>query len=404
MKKLIILPKLYNCQGKLKKQWFIFYSVRDPKTDKMHRFRIYDGFTDLSQQEKYEHAKGLIEEYSARLRSGWTPFKGDQSIIYDNHIDYKTIADIYGSKREGNRTLRVILSKFLDFKKPGISISTFGTYCSKYRIFSIWTEKYGMQQNDISAYGNVIILRFFNYLINERKLSAKSVRKYSELLTAFFRFCMAKKFIKKNPVYGIPRCTRINDRTPRPIMRADIIEFKKKIVLDPELWLAVQFEFYCGLRPGHEVREMKIKEIDLVSGTIYVDRERAKSRTARVVTIPRQFLLYLRNVFESWLNAGVKLDREYFIFGKGGQPGPIYISKNKLGRKFNVIRKELNMPKEYTLYSWKHTAAVEVDQTLIPFKDLSRHCGHSSIGITDIYLSNKKPGLSVPIRDNYPNL
>ena len=46
---------------------------------------------------------------------------------------------------------------------------------------------------------------------------------------------------------------------------------------DPELWLAVMFEFYCGLRPGHEIREMKIKDLDLVAGTVRVTRERAKN-------------------------------------------------------------------------------------------------------------------------------
>ena len=38
-KKIVILPKLNDAGGDLSKKWFIYYSVRDPRTDKMKRFR-----------------------------------------------------------------------------------------------------------------------------------------------------------------------------------------------------------------------------------------------------------------------------------------------------------------------------------------------------------------------------
>jgi len=75
MKKLIIMPALNNCRGQLKRQWFVYYSVRDPKTDKMVRFRHYDGFANLDEEQRYEHAAKLIEEYSVKLRSGWSPIR-----------------------------------------------------------------------------------------------------------------------------------------------------------------------------------------------------------------------------------------------------------------------------------------------------------------------------------------
>jgi hypothetical protein len=149
---------------------------------------------------------------------------------------------------------------------------------------------------------------------------------------------------------------------------------------------------------------MQIKNIDLAAGIIRVTRSLAKNRTERIVTIPYQFLTELRRIFAEWQIVGINLDREFYLFGNDGIPGLFHLSKNHLTRKFNIIRKRLCMPTEYKLYSWKHTAAVMVDESLIPFKDLSRHYGHSSIGVTDSYLRNKKPGLSNKIRYNYPNL
>lgn len=39
-KKIVILPKLNDAGGDLSKKWFIYYSVRDPRTDKMNVLRI----------------------------------------------------------------------------------------------------------------------------------------------------------------------------------------------------------------------------------------------------------------------------------------------------------------------------------------------------------------------------
>lgn len=44
-KKLVILPKLNDAGGDLSKKWFVYYSVRDPRTDKMERFKDHAGLS-----------------------------------------------------------------------------------------------------------------------------------------------------------------------------------------------------------------------------------------------------------------------------------------------------------------------------------------------------------------------
>jgi integrase len=398
--KLIILPKLNNCSGSTDKQWFVYYSVRDPRSGKMVRIRHYDGFTGLSEEEKYKHASELISDYTRKLQSGWTPWADAIKNVYQDHLEYKVISDLYGFSRTKNRTLRDVSNQYLKYKQPGISHSTFQTYTSKLRVFALWAEKNKLKNNDITSYSHAIVLRFFKYLIETKKLSGKSIKYYTEIIRSFFTYCIDQKYFKKNPVYGIPKCTRINDNTPRPIMKEDVEAFKKEIQKDEQLWLCVQFMFYCGLRPNHEAREMKLKDIDLVAGCIYVARAAAKSRNMRVVTIPRQFLEYLRRTIDV-----KKWDREYYLFGRGGQPGPLPVGKNTLGRRFIEIRKNLSMPAEYKFYSWKHTGMVEADNTgRIPDKDISNHVGHSDLATTSIYFRNKKPAISSAIRDFYPDI
>lgn len=397
--KMIILPKLNICQGNESKQWFVYYSCRDPKTGKMHRFRHYDGFTGLTLEEKIIHGENLIEEYSAKLRSGWSPFINDVEVIYNDHVDYKSVAELYGTRRGGNRTIRVWISRFLEQLQPAVALATYQTYQSKFRIFNHWLVKEKIENNDLTTIDNYLICSFFNYLIKVRKLSRISIRGYSRITKALFEYLKFNKLILINPVHDLPQCDRINDQAPRPIQRADIDIFKKELVKDPVLWLAVQLEYYTGLRPGHEIREMKIKDIDFAKGTIRVDRARAKTRHERIVTVPHQLLLQLRNSYNLNLYS-----REFYVFGREGIPGPRLVGKNRFRERFNVIRRELNMPFEYKFYSWKHTGAVEADEAGLPMKDISNQLGHGSLKSTDHYFRNKKVSTSKAIRDNFPDI
>jgi integrase len=397
--KLIILPKLCSCNGDLNKQWFVYFSCRDPRTGKMVRFRHYDGFTGLPLHAREEHALQLIEMFSARLRSGWTPFADDSKAVYNDHIDYKTVAEMYGTRRTGNNAIRRLTSQYLANFEKGVRHSTYLTYKSKLRIFVLWLESKGIALNDVATIDNRLIVTFFKYLIDDRKLSHESIGNYTELLFNLFAYFKKERLITYNPVFDIPACNRINDQAPRPIQRTDIAAFKKEIQKDPELWLAVQFMYYCGMRPGREIIGTKIKDIDYLAGTVHVDREHSKNGKDRIVTIPMQFVEALKQIYILH-----KFNRDYYIFGRGGHPGPEPIGKNKLSYKFRKIREKLKMPTEYKFYSWKHTGAIEADEAGMPHKDISNHLGHSNMSTTDIYFRNKKVQVSKAIRDNYPSL
>jgi hypothetical protein len=189
--KMIILPKV-NSAGK---QWFVYYSCRNPKTGKMERFRHYDGFTGLSPEEKLAHAQNIMESYASKLRTGWSPFIDDTEVIYNDHVDYKTVADLYGTRRSRNRTMRVWISKYLEQLQPAVSLATFSTYQSKFRIFMFWLEKQGIDGNDLRTFDSTLIGLFFNYLINVRKLSKISIQKYAENLRALFEYILSNKLV-----------------------------------------------------------------------------------------------------------------------------------------------------------------------------------------------------------------
>jgi integrase len=317
---------------------------------------------------------------------------------------YTEVAKVYGKARSANGTVRFYASEWLkEIASKVDPDGTLPTYKGKLRLFCNWLDSRGYGENDVTAVTNEIVIRFFDYIIDDLKYSGNSVRKYRQILQNLFDSLIDRGKIKENPVRKIRQCHRINDQAPRPIMDMDmdIADFRDLIKKDdPQLWLALQFEYYCFLRPGKEVRLMQIHHIDFGRGTIRVERGRNKTNTEKIMTIPFVFLKELR---DDW-----KLHtypRDYFVFAKGGLPGTKPVYKNDLRYRFNKYRTKLNMPQEYKLYSWKHTGNSRAeDCPEISPRDLQAQNGHSSLLTTEKYTRHKFGKLSRAIQQHFPTI
>ncbi|MEI8206255.1 MAG: hypothetical protein WCG03_05200, partial [Kiritimatiellales bacterium] len=95
---------------------------------------------------------------------------------------------------------------------------------------------------------------------------------------ALFSFMKKKDKISLNPVFDIVKPPKIKDMAARPITQRDL---KKLLDLieekDKQLFLACMFQYYLALRPGQELRFLKIKDIDLYNNKVIVTEESAKT-------------------------------------------------------------------------------------------------------------------------------
>ena len=399
--KLIIPPKVNTCGGDINKKWFIYYSVKDHRDGKMKRFKDY---TTLHKEKdpvkRLELAIKKAAQLKEKLLTGWTPFNDTTHAIYADQLQYKGIADIYGERRGSNKTVNYFASKYLERITSEKSHATMLTYRSKLRTFNLWIEKHGHGNDDISVIDNGVVTDFFLFMIDVRKLSGNSIKKYKQMLFGLFEFAIDKKALYSNPVYNIPKCNRINDHAPRVVHKIDIEPFRIAITAeDPQLWLAIEMQFYCYVRPGDELRFLKIGNIDFTRGLIYIDREIFKTRRENIKEIPEHFLLKLRNKYKLH-----NYPRNYFVFGKSGMPGIEHLSKNNLRMRFVKFRKKLNMPFEYKFYSWKHTGGVMASDAGIPIDAISDQMGHTTLTTTSAYLKAKGGRRLDSIRSRYPEL
>lgn len=400
--KLIILPRLHDYNGDIRKQWFVFFSYRNPASGKMQRFRIYDGFTECrTKKAKQEHGEALVNDLTEKLKTGWNPFKAeDEKVIYTDNLQYAALSRIYSKKRESNKTFSYYANLFLP-DVAGSARKTYLNYVSKYRAFSNWLESKGISGNDITSITQPIMADFFRYLIDdpEMQLARITLKKYEHMLARLFDWMVKNKYIRQSPVFDLPDTRRKNDQAPRPIHEGDIDSLVEEIKKDRQLWLSVQLEYYCFLRPGLEIRMARVGWFDLASSRIYIPSCVVKTEQEKVVIIPEQFRKYL--VKEWKLN---NYPADYFLISQNGMPGPVPLGQNNLRNRFNVIRDRLELPTTYKLYSWKHTGNCRAEDAGIPMAARQRQNGHSSMRSTEEYLKKKIGFKSVELQKKFPTL
>lgn len=392
--KIATKPKLIKTQNK----WYIYFSVRDPRTGKLVPKRIEKGFRACKTiNEKYTHAKKLINEYTQKLENGWVPWR-DPDSIYEDEINYRHENVKYSHKRKSNNTIRRLLSNYLSERKQVLKRKSYQTYQSKFRLFNKFLEQNNYANFDITTINNSIIIKFFKELI-KKGLDRTTVNNYKINISAFFNNIIDQKIITKNPVHNIPKAPKTKDEAPLPILPNDLQELLTRIQeKDTQLYLACLMEYFCAVRPGNELRQLRIKHLNFWAGTITIPVLAGKMRE-RVINIPEQFLKILTSNYKLH-----NYPKEYYVFGKERKPGETPIGINNLRVRFNAIRDELGLCKDYKLYSLKHTGAgLLLDTGNITIRDLQEHLGHTNINSTYQYIKKYRGMTTEKIKHNFPD-
>lgn len=397
--KICILPQINDYAGDLSKQWFVYYSYRNPRTGKMVRFRTSEGFSKLSTAAaRYKVAEKLKEKLTYKLKNGWNPFADDSQVIYSDMLKYDLIAKEDGRLRKSNKTINYYMSEFLQEKKPNIRISTYHTYNSKFRIMEQFLKKRKLNDNDISEFNDDTARKFISYLFEKRNLSNKMANQYILLFNMFFNHLKKRKILLINPFENITYYK--TSSTPAKYFQLPTLQIVKEAFLehDPQMWTIAQFEFYCMIRPI-ELRKLQIKNIDMFEATITIPANIAKNGKQRTVIIPEPFYLYLKEKINI-----MQYPDHYFIISKKYEPDTEPVGKNYMWNHFNAIRKKINLPRDYKLYSFKHTGNVMAARSGIGLKELQMQNGHHSLDQLNVYLQQMIGSESEALRNRGPKI
>ena len=137
------------------------------------------------------------------------------------------------------------------------------------------------------------------------------------------------------------------------------------------LYLCALFTYCCLLRPHREIRLLKWKDFSDDLKYVSVDGSRVKSKRNRIVPIPE--------VIRSSLLVG---QPDHFIFTNS----PIEFNADYFKTLWSRYKKQsIVIDKEVTLYSFRHTGAIDLFKRTGSITKLQSARGHSSINVSLTY-------------------
>lgn len=335
MEKGFIKPRLYDAKGDLSKRWFVYYY----KNGK--RIRVSEGINNhISTRKRREAAKLLIDNILRREKL------------------------IYKSKEKR------IIDEYLEHKKGFWSEKTYAGHKSIIKTFFFWLG--------VDELNNKNIRQFFLELMGKR--SRTTYKNYKQVLSQLIPEALNMTADEKEELFlGIQRL-KTSPAPPNVYSLANIKKLKEVIsVENPVLWMVCQLQFYCFIRPGREIRNLKVGDVDLDERKIIVHASTAKSKRTKYPVIPPAFFPHIEKYIK-----GKQLGE--YLCPSPSNPFTIS-SKNAYGKLHKKFLDKVGIPyQRYKLYGWKPTGMLQAKKNGASMKYLKEQAGHSSIDQTDSYL------------------
>lgn len=358
-------PKLYPTDRALKKTWWVEFRYLNPHTGKMQPKQFRDNLNELpTVKERLARAKILIRSYTDLLAEGWNPFSNN--LENEREVEVRQLADE--------------LTHIIEVKRAACTKRTYQTYTDHRVQFAKWLKSNYYDRLLPKFFDGRKALTYADHCLKDRKYTGKTFNGHIGALRSFFNEMLARDIISKNPFNGIKKLPEVQNphisfsNEERMLVRNHFKQNNKR------LYYAVQFVYYCFLRRT-ELMQLKVGDIDLERKMIRVAGKIAKSRRSESITIPKSFEPIL---YEMGID---RLPKDYYLFGKGLQTCAEPLNKADL--LTDAHRKELsslNVRKDCTFYSWKHTGAMELYKATKDVYVVMKQCRHTDISITMIYL------------------
>ncbi|SDH09480.1 tyrosine-type recombinase/integrase [Winogradskyella thalassocola] len=382
----------------LNKDWYIYYSFRNPKTGKLVRQTNIKGGVNRykDKRTRYHLLKVLKQSLEIVLQEGFNPYKDNETLVehLQNKIDGMTsktkkstlVTTVVEStpQKQIETTISEAFKLALELKEKAMAASSFIRYKSRINIFKKWLlENEFKEKDDIDCITKKTVIKYLNsILLNSSSRNRNNSRTD---IASFFQILEDNDLIKENFVkkINVLRSSPTRNKTYKPIEIEEIFDYLKSN--DPLLFLYVQLVSYNVLRPI-EVCRLKIGDIDLEDKKLYV---RAKNQPVKIKIIPSILLKELPNLSQ--------FDKKDFLFTSSGIGGKWEATENSkrdfFTKRFKKVKDSLGLGVEYGLYSFRHTFITimyrEMAKTMSPYEVKSKLMlitGHATMTALEKYL------------------
>lgn len=363
-------PQIYDAGGNMKKQWFVFYSFRNPDTGKFERFKI---FKDINSQKTKAERKDLADYYRqvclGWLEKGGTPHTPLGSVNANNEQNIITC-----------------IAKFIQFSE---TTKTRPNTKAKYRlqltVFKNWLIEQGHEGLTISQVKKQYIFEYMQYVKKRPGVNTgKTINDYLTNLSTFFNHYIDNydDFLDRNPAKRISR-EPVEKRGNIAFTDEEFAAIKKYLLeKDPYLWFVCQVIYYTGLRNEAEALEIRIGDFDFKRDVLWVEAWVAKNKIKQAVPVYPEFkeLLLSININE--------FPKDWYLLGHYNKPSAKKVGIDVFPARFRKVKKYLGLGREYGLYCLKSTRACHLYDDEAAIRDIQRLFRHATPLITMEYLKS----------------
>jgi site-specific recombinase XerD len=366
---------------------FLLYS--QPTIGGMEKGRPYVYFSHVLSKQKYRYYSGVV--FGMRSARGLSTKELDiyfrtlqQAIILKLNEGWNPDDDKQTANKveKDNKPLKTYGSSLCDYiEKADYSAK------HKYALRWYWGEllKFGGALNiDDIAQSDIQV-----HLMNRYATTNTSYNTAKRYYKCIFNLLMQLGFIEVNPVVGVKSkkaVASINEAFDKVELKA-LMDYLK--LNDQVLYRVALLMYTTFMRPHQEIRLLQVKFIHFDDCLLVLPPRFTKN--GKQATIPLQDSVLEEFKFVKEMNP------EDYIFGK---VNPDYFA-TRWGKR---VKTKYPLKPNQTLYSIRHTAAVEMYRKTKDVALIQRMMHHSSMEVTIGYLRSLNCTLTVVSADMYPSL
>lgn len=350
-------PELKDYKGDTSKRWRVeWYEDTRPVTKKVSNLRKHKWLSEkfITREDRYREAERLKKEISDKLSNNKDT---GNKVYFINEL-----------QRALNYKLSVLSSK-----------NSKNNFIYRANDLKDWLIKNKLEKIEVQDFTKYHASIFIEDTYLSRNLENKTVNGYISYIRPLINYILKTNDLNKDP-FSFFEKLRVKE-TEITLWQNDI----RKQLSDylqlkyPEVYLCVLLTFHCFLRES-ELLQLKITDIDIDKKVIKIPAIGRKSNKIKYPTISKQ-------LYELLLNIYVKnKDKNQYLFSSHMQPGKKRMCKGYISSIFRKIRKELNIPENYKLYSFKHTGNSLMLEKGLTVRELQLQNGHSETRTTEIYI------------------
>ena len=308
-----------------------------------------------------------------RIKSNLKP--NTYPIIQRKHMAKLLAAEIYSYINKGGviteyRTNKIVIGKQSDLEllNQALNVKLDDNFSKSYKKELKYAHKKLLNNMISSSVSKHDIIKTLSFYKNSS--SYNSVRKN---LNSIFNKAL-ELGLKENPIKFIKR-VKVKSTLNKPLNNINKILEEIKL-FNNQLYLCCLMTYGCLLRPHREIRELTWSDFSDDLKYIHLSGNRNKSGRNRIVPVPS----YVRDVL-------LKGEPDYNIFSGRSQP----LNQDYFKTLWSRFKTQSTLLEQgQTLYSFRHTGAIEIFKRTGSITKLQKAMGHSSINVSLTYLRGLK--------------